>query len=159
MLSWKIQFGYFLLAVLLFWCVQSQSLAHAEYEYPQPVYGVWIKYTVEKPVKQANSQKSRIGSNKTGLGYNPCSCVSYARWRTGINVGSIGVAAKHPVNSETPSVGAIIVLHSKPDGHLGAVESFTDTTVTFSDCNQDFKCKCGTRTYQLTDSRIVGYYK
>jgi len=152
-LKWKIQFGYFLLAVLLFWCVQSQSLAHAEYEYPQPVYGVWIKYTVDKPVKQANS-------NNTGRGkYNPCSCVSYSRWRTGINVGSIGVAANHPVNSKTPSVGAIIVLHSKPDGHLGAVESFTDTTVTFSDCNQDFKCKCGTRTYSLTDSRIVGYYK
>lgn len=93
------------------------------------------------------------------VGYDPCNCVSWARYRTGINVGSIGVAKNHPINSDKPSVGAIIVMHSKPVGHLGAVESFTDTTVTYSDCNNDYKCGCGKATISLEDKRIIGFYK
>ena len=72
-----------------------------------------------------DSKKNKIPS------YNICSCVSYAKWKSGINVGSIGVALNHPVNSDTPNVGAIVVQKIdsagyRNTGHLSVVEKVND---------------------------------
>lgn len=123
-----------------------------EGEAPQPL----LAPTLEELKKPVRTSKVRP---KNDLGYDPCSCVSFARWKTGINVGSIGVAKNHPVNSNRPIVGAIIVLYGGSTGHMGVVENFTDTIVTFNDCNNDYKCSCGIRTIDLTDKSIKGYYK
>ena len=155
MLSWKFQLSYFLLAVLLFWCVQSQSLAHAEYEYPQPVYGVWIKYTVDKPVKQANS-------NNTGKGkYNPCSCVSFIKYRTGYTA-SVGNARNWPINATEPQVGAVVVMDGKNHdgshtGHVALITAVSGDTLTIEDTNYK-KCQYTKRVINTNDPLILGYW-
>ena len=95
------------------------------------------------------------------LSYNPCSCVSYARWKTGINTGPIGYAKNHPINSSTPQVGAIgITTESRgrtDTGHLFVVIAETETTITVSEANLQ-KCKVSQRVLEKDNPIIRGYY-
>ena len=159
-MKWKIQLSYFLLAVLLFWCVQSQSLAHAEYEYPQPVYGVWIKYTVDKPVKQANSNNIGKGgycrqADGTYLKVE-CSCTCYAKQLVGYE-GSIGAAQNWKTNSKTPAVGAVMIQSSKPFGHASVVLLVEQDRVYVREANHT-PCKVTERWVDLNDKSIIGFW-
>ena len=119
---------------------------------PTPYPWSTAPYTVEKPYTVSRPKYS------APRGYDPCSCVSYARWRTGINVGSVGTASRHPVNSDVPRVGGLIILYDRQAGHAGAVENVNGEEITYSDCNEDYHCKCGKRTILLSDSKIKGFY-
>ena len=89
--------------------------------------------------------------------YNPCSCVSYAKWKSGIDVGSIKLAKNHPIDSQSPIVGAIVVFNLSPAGHLAVVtEVFTDTIV-IAEANYS-PCRVGTREVSRDDPTILGYY-
>lgn len=155
-MKWKIQFGYFLLAVLLFWCVQSQSLAHAEYEYPQPVYGVWMKYEVEL------TTKPKLVVNKiVNKGYNPCSCVSFIKYRTGYTA-SVGNARNWPINATEPQVGAVVVMDGKNHdgthtGHVALITAVSGDTLTIEDTNYK-KCQYTKRVINTNDPLILGYW-
>lgn len=90
--------------------------------------------------------------------YDPCNCVSFARWKTGVNTGSIGVARNHPVNSQIPKVGAIVVMGGKyPAGHLAVVTDVADETISIIEANAT-PCQVGSRTLKKTNEIIIGYY-
>lgn len=94
--------------------------------------------------------------------YDICSCVSYAKYKSGINVGSIGAAKNHPINSNLPAVGAIVVMNVNSQGayntgHLGVVLSFTENSVTITEANY-VHCAISTRTMALSDTSIRGYF-
>lgn len=92
------------------------------------------------------------------ISYDPCSCVSYARWKTGINVGSIGVARNHPINSQIPKENAIVVMNSKyPAGHLAVVAEINQDTITITESNAT-PCKVTSRTLPKNSELIKGYF-
>ena len=58
---------------------------------------------------------------------------------------------------KTPAVGAVIAINESWYGHVGYVESFDDTTVTFTEMNHLGRYVANERTFNLNDRRIVGY--
>lgn len=91
-------------------------------------------------------------------GYDPCSCVSYARYASGINVGRIGYAINHPVNSPTPRVGGLVVTYEgRKTGHIAAITAVSGDTFTITEANY-IRCQVGTRTLKIGDPRIKGFY-
>jgi hypothetical protein len=119
----------------------------AELQKPQP-----------KPQKRINKidSKPRL---KAPTGFTPCSCVSYARFITGINVGPIGVARNHPVNSSVPIIGAIMITYESRAGHASVVISFDDKFVYVNEANYS-SCKVTYNRAIPIDSEVIkGYYK
>lgn len=103
--------------------------------------------------------KPKTQSLKKPADYNPCSCVSYARWRSGINVGSIGVARNHPVNSQTPSIGAIAITYESSAGHLSYIVDMDDTYIYVDEANYT-RCRVTYRRAIPINSKLIkGYYK
>lgn len=118
-------------------------------------YQNWIKENeAKKRIRQKITTKVKVASK----GYDPCSCVSYARWFTGIYTGSIGVARNHPINRQDPVIGAIMVTRESGAGHVMGVTGYDDTYVYFSEANYT-RCQVGTRKLPLNSSLIRGYYK
>ena len=58
---------------------------------------------------------------------------------------------------KTPAVGAIIATNESWYGHVAYVESFDDSTVTFTEMNHLGRYITNERTFNLNDRRIVGY--
>lgn len=115
----------------------------------QQAYDAWL-------AEQAAQEKKRAQVQRT-TGYNPCSCVTYARWKSGINVGSIGFARNHPINSHIPQVGAIMVTSESAAGHVAVVTAVNNTTLTVSEANY-VRCKVSSRTLAKDSAFIRGYY-
>jgi hypothetical protein len=112
------------------------------------------KQRYDESIKQKESLKRPI---KQAPVATYCSCVNYARAVSGINVGSIGYAKYHPINSYTPNIGSIMIEDYAPYGHLTVVVSMTDTQITITEAN--FKhCKKGERTINRNDPHIRGFY-
>jgi hypothetical protein len=120
---------------------------------PNLVAKVAMPQPVAKPiVKQLVKPKSKA--------YNPCSCVSYARWLTGINVGTIKVAKNHPVNSQTPIVGSLVVFGANkksPAGHLAVVIAVNGDKMTIKESNWHY-CHEGQRVIPIKEPDIKGFY-
>lgn len=108
------------------------------------LYQEWLKQ------EQLNAKK-QIGK------FDPCSCVSYAKWKSGINVGSIGKAKNHPINSENPTVGGLVILNESSAGHLAVVTQIWANTIVITEANFS-PCKVGTREIPRNDTEILGYY-
>ena len=118
-------------------------------EIAQDLYKEWSKPKKPRSVAKTSPQDT---------GYNICSCVSYARYRTGINVGSIGVARNHPVNSQTPKVGAILITYESSAGHASVVVGFDSEYVYVDEANYS-RCKLTKgRAIRLNSKLIKGYY-
>ncbi len=58
---------------------------------------------------------------------------------------------------KTPAVGAVIAINESWYGHVAYVESFDDSTVTFTEMNHLGRYITNERTFNLNDRRIVGY--
>ncbi len=86
-----------------------------------------------------------------------CSCVMAARAITGINVGPIGYARNHPINSRKPRVGSIVVLRSGWTGHVAAVTAVHGNSITIKEGNWR-PCQWTTRTLSINSKIIRGYY-
>jgi len=86
-----------------------------------------------------------------------CSCVLFARARSGINVGRIGLAKNHPINSREPKPGSIVVTKESSAGHVAYVTAVTDTEIVIEEANYH-RCQKGTRTLSKTSSVIRGYF-
>lgn len=87
---------------------------------------------------QTRSQTVNSGLNYGGdmtiiSGYSPLytNCYSWVKSQRYIPRTRNGNAGSTPVDSKTPAVGAVIVL----PGHVGIVQSFTNTTVTVKEAN------------------------
>lgn len=105
--------------------------------------------------KQQRVVKSRVTATRS---YNPCSCVSYARYIRGVDVGSIGVARNHPVNAQVPTVGAYVVTYESWAGHLGVVTGVTDTHIIISEANYVRCTVTKGRMLPIDSPLIKGYY-
>jgi hypothetical protein len=103
-----------------------------------------------KKVAVQSTAKS-YAKNQAPTSYSACNCVSYARWKTGINVGSIGLARYHPINHQTPIVGAIGVMkyNASAAGHLFAVDKLEPTRMWISEANWS-RCRVTSRWVPLT---------
>jgi hypothetical protein len=118
------------------------------------LYQEWLK---EQAKPKIALKRHSVALQPSPSGYNVCSCVSFARWKTGINVGSIGVARNHPVNSHTPSVGAIVVTYESYAGHLAVVTAVDGQYISVIEANH-IHCQVGTRTIRIDSPLIKGYY-
>lgn len=98
-----------------------------------------------------------LKTQPTHTGYDVCSCVSFAKATSGINVGPIGMAKNHPINSQTPEIGEIVITNESPAGHLAVVTAVDNSTITVSEANY-IPCKTDTRTLKKTSPVIRGYY-
>jgi len=85
-----------------------------------------------------------------------CNCYSYVASQRSI-VGGIGLAKYHPVNSQIPRVGAIIVTYESWRGHVGLVTGFDSSQVYIRDANF-VPCRLTNRSLALGSSVIKGYW-
>ena len=116
--------------------------------------------TAEKLYQEWLKPKPRIAKQLTKpTSYNACSCVSYARWRSGMNVGPIGVARNHPVNTHTPSIGALAVTYESGAGHLSYIVDMDDKFIYVDEANYS-RCKVTYRRAIPINSKLIkGFYK
>lgn len=127
----------------------TKKLIFSTDDQPKLVYSV----AVPKPVTKA------VVAPKIKA-YNPCSCVSYAKWLSGINVGIIGMAKNHPINSQTPQIGSLVVFagNSKsPAGHLAVVIAINGNQLTIKESNW-IHCQQGQRVIPSDEPDIKGFY-
>jgi len=98
-----------------------------------------------------------LRKNKQKGSFDPCSCVSYARWKTGINVGSIIKAKNHPVNSDVPIVGGYVIIYESYAGHIAVITEIFNDTIIVEEYNYS-PCNYSTREIRKNSSLIKGYY-
>lgn len=116
----------------------------------EKLYQDWLK---------SKQSKKSIKKLAPPTGYDACSCVSYARWRSGINVGSIGQAKNHPINSQTPTVGALVITSESEAGHLAVVSALDDMFIYLDEANYSSCRVTISRPLLRTSSLIKGYYQ
>jgi surface antigen len=108
--------------------------------------------------KAAMSKGSGTSKNVSPISNNYCSCVTFAKAKSGINVGPIGVARNHPINKQDPDIGAIVVLREGPVGHVAVVTHETSTHITIDEANYQ-PCKRSSRVLDKNYTNIRGFYK
>ncbi len=114
--------------------------------------------------------KAKKPPTNARLPYDPCSCISYAKWLSGINVGSMslfgpGIGAKnHPTNSQVPVVGGLVIFKGgvgmSNNGHAATVIEVDGNKFTTKGGNE-VSCVVGTiRHYDLGVDyvKIKGFY-
>ncbi len=113
----------------------------------------------DEKVAYENWQKSKPKTKVyKPVDYNPCSCVSYARWRSGINTGPIGVARNHKVNSQIPKVGALAVTYESSAGHLSYVVAIDANYIYVDEANYS-RCRVTYNRAIPRNSKVIkGYY-
>ena len=122
-----------------------------------PIIGSGSTLVVDHPIEPVFTA-SAIKTEKIVRieGYDKCNCVSYARWKTGMNVGPIGVAGNHPVNSSKPLIGGYVIFNGYP-GHMSVVTALDGDFITIEEANYT-PCEYGTRTIDVTQFDIKGYF-
>lgn len=97
-------------------------------------------------------------------GYDVCSCVSYARYLSGIAVSiprrpgySVGLAIDHPINSDHPKVGGIAILYDSWAGHEVYVSKVGVDNFTIKEANY-YHCALSTRIIAIGSPEIKGFY-
>ncbi len=102
-------------------------------------------------------QEAVKARQRKGYEFNTCSCVSYARYATGINVGPIGLAKNHPVNSSSPVVGGLVITYESWTGHMGVVTELKEQTFRMQEYNY-FPCQYSERELPYNYKLIKGFY-
>ena len=129
----------FLLISLLAWIVPQPQIARAEKAQP-------IVYQIDETLKQKNNNPNTENPNQKGqkpntktkpqtpkkivgtkkvqnAPYGYCSCVIFVKAQIGYTK-PVGLARNFPVNSHTPTSGAVIVTYESRAGHVGIVSHF-----------------------------------
>jgi surface antigen len=122
---------------------------------PTPKVVAKTPTTSPKPVKKA---PTGVVVSTDGTITNLCSCVTFAKQRSGINVGSIGVARNHPINSQTPKVGGIVVLREGKVGHVAVVIGVENGSIILDEANYVHCHRTTGRTLPLDSPDIRGYF-
>lgn len=111
----------------------------------------------EKPKPKLASKTTKVSTSSQKLGFNPCNCWSYVKFkRAGIMPLGYGWAKNYPVNSQTPQVGAIIITYEGSKGHMGIVAGVTETKVIVDDYNYK-RCGHTIRELPINSKLIKGY--
>ena len=118
-----------------------------------------IIYNPYNPANETawDEYQTRQAAQKKSNGFNPCSCVSYARWATGIDVGPIYLAKYHPVNSSTPAVGGLAITYESWAGHISVVTAISEQTFRVKEYNYS-SCKYTERELPQNYRLLKGFY-
>lgn len=96
--------------------------------------------------------------SKTLVGKKTGWCVIALRERFGVPRNQVqGEAKSTRPNSQTPEVGAVIILKMSSYGHVGIIIKVEGNTITYFDSNGDWTFKGAIRTININDRRIAGY--
>lgn len=130
----------------------EQNYLEANNEISEQLYQQWLAKRV-----QMEQNKRREGNQ-----YDPCRCVTYARYRTGfrepIGTGKeLGWAKHWPINSDKPVVGGVVITDQSKYGHTAYIEVVESDSFSVSHVNYG-KCGLFRTTYKLNDSRIIGFW-
>lgn len=107
---------------------------------------------------KAKQPKKQLSTATQPANYNPCNCVSYTSWRSGRVVRSIGVARNHPVTTQTPFIGAIVVTYESGAGHLSYLVGMDDNFIYVDEANYS-RCRVTyNRAIPISSKLIKGYY-
>ena len=88
--------------------------------------------------------------------YDPCSCVSYAKWKLGVSQNVYWGNAKNIKSTlKEPKVGGLILTY-EGNGHLGVIISYTSQSITFDDSNY-FSCRESRRDLSRKSLLIRGF--
>lgn len=105
--------------------VASESLVmgqiQASQSYVLPVYSI----------------DSQIRTTSTGKGYDPWSCVSYAKYRRPDQDFAWITPNKVKAYQIEPSVGLLVLTTEGPVGHVAYVESVSDSTLIITEANYE----------------------
>jgi hypothetical protein len=107
------------------------------------------------PTKTTPTGSNSVIINSTSA--NLCSCVLFAKAKSGRNPGSVGFARNWPVNSQTPQVGAVILTRESSAGHAGVVTGVDSEWVYVNDANYS-RCRETNRKLPINSHLIRGYY-
>lgn len=114
-------------------------------------------YTPPKPTPQVKVRNTQA-VGKVPTGYSSCSCVSYAKYKTGFTQ-SIGNARNWPTNSDQPSIGAVIVTYESARGHVGIVSHwdasyvYLESEANYASCRMTYG-----RKIPINSPLIKGYW-
>lgn len=96
-------------------------------------------------------------ARKVPKNFNPCSCVSYARYKAQATFGPIGMAKNLIPNSQSPEVGAIVITSESRFGHQAYVTEVWADEIVVEEANYQ-PCKVTKRTIKRDSPLIRGYY-
>lgn len=96
-------------------------------------------------------------AKKRNVSFDPCSCVSYAKAKTGFSQ-VVGYAKNWPINSAYPTKGGVVVTAEGFYGHVAYITEVYEDSFKVTEANFT-KCSVTTRTIQLTNSNIIGFYE
>lgn len=116
-----------------------------------PDQNSWDSYQ-EKRI-QENKKKSQIQT----LGFNPASCVSFVKYKTGFNQ-SIGVARNWPLNAKFGSVGGVIVLNESKAGHVALITGISEFGYVVTEANYISGKVTSGRIIPYDDLSIIGFW-
>jgi len=152
-----------LLIALLCWLIpypasaniKHEPLIFSEWSLTEPAYVTrpyYEEFRQAPPKKTPPTWTNGTVSN----GYNPCSCVSFAKYKTGYTA-SVGNARNWPVNTTT-QIGAVVVTYESAAGHVGIVTDVQDGYIIISEANYS-RCKVTHgRRLPVGSNLIKGFY-
>ena len=94
--------------------------------------------------------------NLEPTGFNPYSCISFAKSVLGHSQSKWGNASEITPNSDEPSIGAVVLLDEGKFGHIGVVIDFTRTEITITEANW-IPGIVTERTLKRNNPKIRGY--
>ena len=136
----------------------NNSLYGSDVMLPEDSVISWnFEYYLENQYHLENPKKPLPIRRIYTVSYDPCSCVSTARALTGINVGPIGLAKNHPINTDTPIIGGIVITTESYAGHLATVTGIDENYIYVTDGNY-VPCAVTKRKIKRDDPVIRGYF-
>ena len=84
-------------------------------------------------------------------------CVNFAKYVTKLEYNGNASEWNKYINSETPQIGSIVVMHVGRFGHLGVVIKIEDDTITVRSRNWRGLWIISDDIFNIDDDRIVGY--
>lgn len=141
-------------ATLLFFLLARASVAKAP-EKQNEEYVMREDPQVTQALYEEWSKKILKRSNQPSRWY--CSCVIFAKQRTGFTE-SIGFAKRWPKNSKIPIVGGVVITRESWAGHVAIITAVRETEIDVIEANYS-RCRITTRTININNSLILGYWK
>lgn len=99
--------------------------------------------------------KKRVPSGRN-YSVRYCSCVLAVKAWTGYSQ-SVGAARYWPKNTNTPTVGGVVITNESSAGHVGYILVVNNDTFTFKEWNY-VGCSYTERTFSIYDKRIIGFW-
>lgn len=125
----------------------EQNYLEANNEISEQLYQHWLAKRF-----QMEHDKRREGNQ-----FNPCSCVSYAKYRTTYSQ-TVGNAINWPKNSSVPVEGGIVITNESSRGHVAYIEKVYIDEIQVIEANYH-SCQVSRRTIKLDNPVILGYWQ